>query len=52
MAGDLIKMQIGTGYDDLAHWLSSGNKANAFVIHPPRLSSHEKFFLHLRVKGF
>ena len=35
-------MQIGKGYDDLAHWLSSGRKANAFVIHPPGLSSGKK----------
>ena len=36
-------MQIGTGYDDLAHWFSSGKKANAFVIHPPRLNFEKKF---------
>ena len=35
-------MQIGTGYDDLAHWFSSGKKANAFVIHPPRLNFEKK----------
>jgi acyl-coenzyme A synthetase/AMP-(fatty) acid ligase len=32
-----FEMQTGTGYTDLAKWLHSADRANSFVIHPPKI---------------